>query len=57
MFTCQMCHFETEWDDVAIAFQGDRCICLRCYGQATDTAKPMANGLRHQVIATLAAVA
>jgi hypothetical protein len=57
MFTCQLCHFEIELDDVAIAFQGGRCICLRCFERATDTAKPMANGLRHQVIATLAAVA
>jgi hypothetical protein len=57
MFTCQMCHFETELDDVAITFRGERCICLRCYGQATDTAKPMARILRHQVIAALAATA
>jgi hypothetical protein len=57
MYTCQLCHFETESDDLAIAFQGDRCICLRCYERATDTAKPMAKVLRHQVIATLAAVA
>jgi hypothetical protein len=57
MFTCHICHFETELDDVAIALQGERCICLRCYGRATDTAKPMAKDLRHQVIATLAAVA
>lgn len=55
MFTCQICHFETELDDVAITLQGERCICLRCYGRETDTAKPMARVLRHQVIATLAA--
>ena len=57
MFTCRICLFDTELDDVAIALQGDRCICLRCYGRETDTAKPMAKVLRRQVISALAAIA
>jgi hypothetical protein len=56
MFTCHICRFDTELDDVAISVQGDRCICLRCYARETQTAKPMSKILRRQVISALASI-
>jgi hypothetical protein len=57
MFTCHICRFDTELDDVAVLAHGGRCICLRCYARETDTAKPMPKILRRQVISALAAIA
>jgi hypothetical protein len=57
MFTCVICRFETELDDVATPVGKDRCICLRCYARATDSAKPMPKILRRQVISALAETA
>jgi hypothetical protein len=57
MFTCHICQFDTEQDDVAVPVQGDRCICLRCYARETHSAKPMSKILRRQVSSALAAIA
>ena len=54
MFTCTICHFETELDDVAVASGTGRCICLRCYARETGTARPMPKALRREVWAALA---
>jgi hypothetical protein len=53
MRRCTICHFETELDDIVIALGEDRCICLRCFGRETETAKPMPKTLRREIIATL----
>ena len=55
MFTCTICRFETELDDVAIPAAAGRCVCLRCFARETGTARPMPKGLRGQLLATLAA--
>ena len=55
MFTCTICRFETELDDVVVAMAGDRCVCLRCYGCETASALRMPKALRRDVSAALAA--
>ncbi len=57
MWTCRICRFETELDDVVVAFATGGCVCLRCYGRETATARPMPKALRQELIATLAEVA
>jgi hypothetical protein len=54
MFTCTICRFETELDDVAVAGGTGRCVCLRCYARATGTAQPMPKALRRAIVAALA---
>ena len=54
MTTCRICRFETELDDVAVPGGPGRYICLRCYGRATGTARPMARELQRALIAALA---
>jgi len=56
MFTCLICHFDTELDDVAVPGADGRCICLRCFARETGTAKRMPKSLRGELLATLAAV-
>jgi hypothetical protein len=55
MFTCIICRFAQELDDVAVQrVGGAQCICLRCYGRETASARPMSKALREQVMAVLA---
>ncbi len=54
MFTCRICHFATELDDVAVRGPADRSICLRCYSRETDTGRPMPKPLRQAISAALA---
>jgi len=56
MFTCTICRFETELDDVVVAMAGDRCVCLRCYGRETGGVLPMPKALRRDVSTALAAM-
>jgi recombinational DNA repair protein (RecF pathway) len=53
MRTCTICHFQTELDDVAVTLATDRCVCLRCFGRETGSAKPMPKNLRREIIAAL----
>jgi hypothetical protein len=55
MFTCWICRFDAELDDVAVPGDGPRCICIRCFARETGTTKRMPKALRGQVITTLAA--
>ena len=53
MFTCRLCHFAVEFDDVEIAGTVDgTCICLRCYRRETQTEKRMT---RKQLLEWMAA--
>ena len=54
MTTCRICRFETELDDVAVRSDAGRCICLRCYGRETGSARPMSKALQRQLSAALA---
>ena len=54
MFTCRICHFGTELDDVVLAQGVGQCICLTCYGRATGSMRPMPRALQRQVSTALA---
>ena len=56
MYRCRICHFETELDDVVVATAHGTCLCLRCYGRETDSARPMPTALQRSLSAALAAV-
>ncbi len=56
MLTCRICHFETELDDVVLTGPAGRCICLRCFGRETGSARPMPKVLRHELRVALAAL-
>ena len=51
---CTLCHFETELDDVVVAQDGGRCICLRCFSRETDSERPMSVELRRALSAVVA---
>jgi hypothetical protein len=50
MWTCIVCHFETELDDVIVRRHGSDCICLRCFDRETGSGRPMPKALRKEVI-------
>ncbi len=54
MLTCTICHFDTELDDVVVGRAPGRCICLRCYGRATGSARSMPKALQRAVSGALA---
>ena len=56
MPVCTLCHFAVPLDDVVVRHAAGRCVCLRCYGRETGSAKPMPKALRRDVIAALAAL-
>ena len=56
MWTCRICRFATDLDDVTTAFANGTCICLRCYGRETGSALPMPKVLRRELLIALAAV-
>ena len=55
MFTCTICLFETELDEV-VAMTGDHSVCLRCYGRETGGALRMPKALRRELSTALAAI-
>ena len=56
MLRCILCAFDTEMDDAVVISTSGRCICLRCFSKETNTTKPMAKGLRRELVATLATI-
>jgi recombinational DNA repair protein (RecF pathway) len=54
MYTCVVCRFPVELDDVVTSTRSGGCVCLRCFAAATETIKPMPKKLRQEVITTLA---
>ena len=55
MAICRICRFATELDDVVVRGAGGGCICLRCYGRETGSARPMPRALRRDLQAALTA--
>ena len=53
MWTCSICRFATELDDVVARMAGNRCICLRCFDRETNQSKPMPKALRRALSAAL----
>ena len=56
MWTCRICHFETDLDDVVAAFASGACICLRCFDRETGSALRMPKALRRELLSALTAV-
>ncbi len=56
MTTCIICRFETELDDVAVGGPAGQCVCLRCFGRETGSARPLSKTLQREVIAALAQI-
>ncbi len=56
MWTCRICHFPVELDDVALALTDGRCICVRCFARETGGAIEMPKALRRELAAALAAL-
>jgi recombinational DNA repair protein (RecF pathway) len=54
MYTCVVCRFPAELDDVVAPTKSGGCVCLRCFTAATETSKPMPKKLRQEIIITLA---
>ena len=54
MRTCRICRFDTELDDIVLALPSGACVCLRCYGRETRTARAMPRMLRRMVDEALA---
>ena len=55
MWTCTICRFPTELDDVVAATGRGACLCLRCFDRETGATRAMPKALRRQLSAALAA--
>jgi hypothetical protein len=49
MFTCVICRFEAELDDVIAPTRRGRCVCLRCFSRETDSSRQMSKDLRRDL--------
>ena len=56
IWTCRLCCSATELDDVVVTTARGSCICLRCFVRQTGSTRPLAQALRHELVATLAAL-
>lgn len=54
MFTCSLCHFITELDDVVARRPFGHCLCLRCWSRRMGEARPMPRFLCHEISDVLA---
>ena len=53
MYTCIICRFEAELDDVIAPAAGGRCVCLRCFARETGSGSAMPPRLRRDVMNAL----
>ncbi len=56
LWTCRLCSFEAELDDVVVATARGSCICLRCFVRETGSTRPLSRTLRRELLATLTAL-
>lgn len=49
MFTCAICQFAVELDDVALPGPNGLCVCLRCYLRETGQAETMPKELQRAI--------
>jgi hypothetical protein len=54
MWTCRICRFPTELDDVDLAFVDGRCVCVRCFARETGGTIEMPKPLRQAFDAAFA---
>jgi hypothetical protein len=50
---CIICRFPAELDDAVVPTSAGRCICLRCFGRETGSAKIIDRRFREELIAVL----
>ena len=55
MWTCRICRFDTELDDVVAVLADGTCVCLHCFDRETGGARRMPKDLRRELRTTLAA--
>lgn len=53
---CKICRFPAELDDVALGEISSRFVCLRCFHNVAETAKPLSKQLRRLIEEALAEV-
>jgi hypothetical protein len=53
MWTCIVCRFETELDDVVLTRDSGGCVCLRCFDRETGGSRPMPKALRRELTSAL----
>ena len=53
MWTCNICRFAAELEDVVARMAANRYICLRCFDRETNQSKPMPEALRRALSAAL----
>jgi hypothetical protein len=51
MYTCGVCHFQVEMDDVSLPGPNGHCVCLGCYLRETDQWQAMPKALRNELTA------
>jgi hypothetical protein len=55
MFTCVICRFPAELDDVIAPTATGRCVCLRCYARETETTRYLSRAMAADVATALSA--
>lgn len=53
LHVCIICRFPAELDDAIVPTSAGRCICLRCFGRETGSAKTIDRTFREELIAVL----
>jgi hypothetical protein len=56
MMTCMICHFDTVLDDIVLSRADGQCVCLRCFGRETGSARQMPKALLRELSATLSSL-
>ena len=56
MDTCSLCRWPTELDDIALGDVSGRFVCLRCFHNIAESAKPLSKKLRRLIEDALAEV-
>ena len=54
MYTCCLCRFDAELDDVAVLRGATGCVCVRCFARETENVHPMPKALRRDIELALA---
>lgn len=49
MFTCKLCQFPTELDDVVIRFPSEKVICYRCFLHEVEPPRTILRGVERDV--------
>ncbi len=53
MYTCRLCRWQVDLDDVAIRFTAGDVICVKCYARETQTDKRMSAAMERDARRTV----